>query len=186
MFWGLVAVLFGASGAFAVGAERQRQAITVAEVDLKTGDLVELERVVDGDSVVVKNAEGKTVPVRIVGIKAFRPDPEGDASSKIGREAIATLTKLAAGEPLRVQLAAEPKDAHGRTLATLYVAGEDIGMRLVASGLALVYTVYPFPAMPIYLSEQHGAQSDGRGLWGDPGLSKRAEVLTRQWERAER
>jgi micrococcal nuclease len=186
IFWGLVVVLVGASAAFSVGAELQRRELRVAEVELQTGDLVSLDRVVDGDSVVVKTSEGQTVPVRIVGIKSFRPEPEGDGSARIGKEAIATLTNLTANQRVRVQLADPPKDRHGRTLATLYVAGEDLGLELVKRGLALVYTVHPFPAMSTYLEKQGSAKSEHRGLWADADLGKRADLLLSEWEQAER
>lgn len=185
-FWGLVTVLFGAAAAFAVGAERQRRELRVAEAELQTGDLVSLDRVVDGDSVVVTNGDGQSVPVRILGIKSFRPEPEGDASARIGKEAISTLTNLTTNQKLRVQLGEPPKDVHGRTLATLYVSGEDLGMELVERGLALVYTVHPFPGMSTYLQQQHAARAEHRGLWADAELGKRADVLVREWERAER
>jgi endonuclease YncB( thermonuclease family) len=186
VFWGLVTILVGASAAFTVGAERQRRELRVAEAELATGDLVSLERVVDGDSVVVKNAEGQTVPVRILGIKSFPPEPEGDEAARIGKDAIAALERMTQSQPVRVQLADKPKDSHGRTLATLYVGGEDLGMDLVRRGVALVYTVYPFPAMSTYLQEQHGARAERRGMWGNPQLSQRAELLTKEWERSEK
>lgn len=186
VFWGLVTVLVGASVAFTIGAERQRRELRVAEVELATGDLVALDRVVDGDSLIVKNSDGQTVPVRILGIKSFPSEPEGDAAARIGKEAISTLERLAQGQPLRVQLAEQSKDTHGRTLATLYVAGEDVGMELVGRGLALVYTVYPFPGMSTYLQRQHAARGERRGMWADVQLSRRAELLTKDWERAEK
>jgi micrococcal nuclease len=186
VFWGLVTVLLGGAAAFAVGAERQRLELRVSEADLQTGDLVSLDRVVDGDSVVVKNADGQSVPVRILGIKSFRPEPEGDSSARIGREAISTLANLSEAQKLRVQLAEPAKDVHGRTLATLYASGEDLGLELVERGLALVYTVHPFPAMSTYLQQQRAARAEHRGLWADAELGKRAELLVREWEQAER
>jgi micrococcal nuclease len=118
-------------------------------------------------------------------IKSFRPEPEGDSSARIGKEAISTLANLSENQKLRVQLAEPPKDVHGRTLATLYASGEDLGMELVERGLALVYTVHPFPAMSTYLQQQHAARAEHRGLWADAELGKRAELLVREWEQAE-
>jgi endonuclease YncB( thermonuclease family) len=85
--------------------------------------------------------------------------------------------------PVRVVLNATPKDRHGRFLATLYADDQDVGLGLVRQGLALVYTVYPFPAMQFYLQEQDLARAGRRGLWASEEVSDRALALSREWQR---
>jgi endonuclease YncB( thermonuclease family) len=75
-----------------------------------------------------------------------------------------------------------PKDRYGRYLATLYTDNQDVGLRLVRDGLALVYTVYPFSAMSIYLREQEGARTARRGFWANTEVADRAKVLIAQWQ----
>ena len=58
VFWGLLAVLLGASVFFARGAASQRALAKAAEATLENGDLVKITQVVDGDSVVFFNFRG--------------------------------------------------------------------------------------------------------------------------------
>lgn len=183
IFWSLVALLLGASLFFYRGAAAQLAMEKAAEVSLKTGDLVKVTQIVDGDSVVVTDANGANVGVRILGIKTFDTKPERDAATRFGREAVAALQEMTKDEPVRVLLHSSEKDRHGRTLATLFVGDEDIGLSLVKKGLALTYTVYPLPTTPIYLSAQEDAQAAERGLWADAEVAARATQLSREWSR---
>lgn len=54
---------------------------------------------------------------------------------------------------------------------------------MVRRGLVLVYTVYPFGSMSMYLQEQAKAKADRVGLWSEPDVAKRAELLSREWSR---
>jgi endonuclease YncB( thermonuclease family) len=183
IYWLLIALLLGLGASFAVGAERRKRELTgTPEATLVDGELVRLGRVVDGDSVVVRKADASEVPVRLLGVKAFAPQASRDPTERFGRAAVDELGRLFSDKPVRVALHTTPKDRHGRTLATLFVEGRDVGLGLVESGLALVYTVYPFPAMSVYLREQQAARAGSRGLWGDREVARRAELLERAWE----
>jgi micrococcal nuclease len=181
IFWLLVVVLSGASLFFISGVIKQTSEAKQDGLSLQSGDTVRLAAVVDGDSVVVKNEAGSTAPVRILGIKAFGPTPERDVTARYGKDAMAAITEVAGQEPIRVLVHTTPKDKSGRTLATLYIGTDDVGMTLVSRGLALVYTQYPFPSMAIYLQEQNKAQADRRGFWADPEVAQRAIALQREW-----
>jgi len=76
-----------------------------------------------------------------------------------------------------------PKDDRGRTLATFFSGDQDVGLQMVSEGLVLVYTVYPFPAMTLYLNAQEQARTANRGLWADKDTRARAEGLMREWQR---
>ena len=53
----------------------------------------------------------------------------------------------------------------------------------MARGHALVFSVYPFAAMPLYLQRQNEARAKNFGLWADPEVGSQAEALIRQWAR---
>jgi micrococcal nuclease len=184
IFWSLVAVLLGASLFFAQGAEAQRSLAKAAEATLETGDLVKVIQVVDGDSLVAENEGGAKVGIRILGIKALARTPERDPAARFGRDAVAAVEKLVKEEPVRVLVHSQGKDRHGRTLATLFVGDEDVGLALVKQGLALAYTVYPVPTMQLYLDAQDDAQAAERGLWADAEIATRARQMSREWSRA--
>lgn len=181
-FWLLVVVLLAASAVFGFGAEGRRRQVQTSEASLATGDVVGLSEVVDGDSLVVEKA-GQRVAVRLIGIKAFDPKDDPGETSRFGRQAVSELTRLLEDKPIRVLLHDPPTDSHGRTLAELFVDDQDVALDMVKRGLVLVYTVYPFGSMSMYLQEQAKAKADRVGLWSEPSVARRAELLSREWSR---
>lgn len=183
IFWTLIAALFGASVFFAVGAEGQRREARASEVKLESGAVVGLAEVVDGDTLLVATEAGEKVPVRILGVKAFDTKLEKDVTKTYGQAAVDKLRVWLEGKPIRMLLHSTPKDKYGRVIATLFVDEHDVGLDLVKNGLALAYTVYPFPTMQIYLTEQELARADRRGLWGNPDAVTRADALAAEWRK---
>lgn len=185
-FWFIFCVLISASLYYGVNVEKQRRQLRHSGAKLETGDLVRLERVVDGDTVLVSKENAGSATVRIVGIKAFDAKVEKDTASLFGQAAIQRLERRMSRHPVRVMLHTLPKDQHGRYLATLYVNDSDVALELVREGLTLVYSVYPFPAMPIYLQEQELARARNRGFWGNPEVKRRALALISGWQEQQR
>lgn len=181
VFWAIICLLVGASAFYGINAEKQRRSVQAAGGKIESGDLIRLVRVIDGDSLLA-GREGQTpVTIRLVGIKSFDAKVEKDVVTPFAQAAIETLQRSVAGRPARVMLHATPKDRYGRYLATLFVDDEDVALRLVRQGLALVYTVYPFPAMQSYLHEQEQARAGRRGLWSNAAATERALALIREW-----
>lgn len=184
-FWSLVVALGSASAFFGVSAAQMSATRAAAAAEVKSGDLLTLDSVVDGDTVVLRLEAGDKVPVRLLGIKAFEAEGK-DAISLYGRAAVDTLRRKLDGQPVRVLVHSTPKDKHGRTLATLYVDDDDVGLGLIRDGLALAYTVYPFPAMSLYVSEQARARGDRKGIWAEARAAERADAMAREWRHASR
>ncbi|TAN44394.1 MAG: thermonuclease family protein [Nitrospirae bacterium] len=182
-YWIVIAALFGASAFFGLNVEHQRRNIQQASGKFENGDIVRLVKVVDGDTVVVSKDGKENVTVRILGIKSFESKVEHDIVSPYGKAAEDALKRIAEDKPMRVLLNSPPKDKYGRTLATLFAGDQDLGLQLVNQGMVLVYTVYPFPAMQLYLREQEEARSGHRGLWANSEVSGRAEALIKEWQR---
>jgi endonuclease YncB( thermonuclease family) len=180
VFWVLIVVLLGASMFFGLNVQQRRAALKPVQ-ELTSGEIVAVTSIVDGDTVVVKSEAGMRATVRIVGIKTFDATQKGDDAARFGALAVDALRRLTENQPVRAVLATPPRDRHGRTLAHLYVGEIDLGLELVKSGLALTYSVYPFPSMSLYAEAQAHAHGDRHGLWADPKLAQRAELLERQW-----
>lgn len=180
MFWGLVLLLLASSAFFARGATARKSAIVKPSVTIETGAAVRLEKVVDGDTILVKVGDD-TATVRIVGIKAFDPDLHKDPFAVYGKEAVAQITRVAGDKRIRVLAHVPAKDKFGRVLATLYVDDQDVALGLVRDGVAMVYTAFPFPQMQSYLREQALARAERKGLWGDAAAAARADALGREW-----
>jgi endonuclease YncB( thermonuclease family) len=183
IFWALIAILLGSALYFGSNAEARRRAVHKTTGTLATGDVVQLDRVIDGDSLVVTNPGGEKVSVRILGIKTFEPKPARDPAARFGKAAMEEIERTAREQPIRVMLHTTPEDKYGRAIATLFVGDKDLGLALVKKGLALVYTTHPFPSMPLYLTEQETAQAKQQGLWADAEIARRAELLAREWQR---
>jgi endonuclease YncB( thermonuclease family) len=182
LFWIVVGLLFSASLFYGMNAAKQRRLIHHSGGTLVSGDIVRLDRIIDGDTIMVAKEGDAPATVRILGIKALESKVAKDPAAPFGKASIAELERRMSGRPVRVMLNSPPKDSRGRFLATLYVNDKDIGMELVREGLALVYSVYPFPAMSIYLHEQELARAGKKGLWGDPEVKRRAIALIEEWQ----
>lgn len=180
-FWSVILILAGASAFYGINAEKQRRSVQSAGGKIESGDLVRLVKVIDGDSLVAAREGQPPVTIRIVGIKSFDAKVEKDVVTPFAQAAMETIQRSMLDRPVRVLLATTPKDKYGRYLATLYVDDEDIAIRLIRQGLALVYTVYPFPAMQGYLQEQEQARAGRRGLWSNATATERALALIREW-----
>mgnify|MGYP001316399617 CR=1 FL=1 len=183
LFWLLVLALLTASTYYGVGAWRQQATMQPREARLENGDALTLVRVIDADTVVLNKAGDGDVTVRLLGIKSLPSKLGKDEASVYGRAAEEALKRIVAERPLRALLNTPPRDRHGRTLATLYAGEQDIGLELVRRGHVLVYSVYPFAAMPIYLQQQNEARARHLGLWADAEVSAQADALIQQWSR---
>jgi endonuclease YncB( thermonuclease family) len=181
IFWSLIAVLLSASFFFGLSAERQRKSVQAGSGKIDSGDLVRLVRVIDGDSVQVVREGQPAVTVRLVGIKSFDAKVEKDVVTPFGQAAVETLGRLLADRPIRVLLYSTTKDKYGRYLATLYADDRDVALHLVRQGLVLVYTVYPFPTMQTFLSEQEQARAARKGLWANSAATERAMAMINEW-----
>jgi endonuclease YncB( thermonuclease family) len=182
LFWVVIGLLLSASLFYGVNASKQRRRIHHSGGVLVSGDIVRLHRIIDGDTIMVAKEGDAPATVRILGIKALESKVAKDPASLFGRASILELERRMAGRPVRVMLNSTPKDSRGRFLATLYVNDKDMGLELIREGLALVYSVYPFPAMSIYLHEQELARAGKKGLWADPEVKRRAIALIEEWQ----
>jgi endonuclease YncB( thermonuclease family) len=135
-------------------------AATAAQAKVQT---VHVIRVVDGDTVVVGTAESLNLKVRLQGIDA----PE--CGMPFGPQAQRFLEQLVLGRT--VQMAATGRDRYGRTVATLAVGGQDVGLAVLHAGLAWHDRRFVTPEQvgpPTgYLRTQFDAELNRRGLWSN-------------------
>lgn len=182
-FWTLVAALLAAALFYGVGAEGQRRHLQKAGAKVESGALVQFERVVDGATIIVANEQGERTTIAILGVRSIAGRAQRGTLATWGEAAEEAIERSARGTPMRVMLHTVPRDRQGRTLATLFVGDQDLGMRLVSEGLALVYPVHPFASLPLYLREQEAARAARRGLWSHPDAERQAQVLALEWQK---
>lgn len=126
-------------------------------------------RVMDGDSVVVENAQDMQIEIRLADIDApERDQPYADAA----RDA---LRALVLEETVDVRF--NDVDDYGRIVARLYAGGTDVSAELLDRGLAWVYRQYARDAS--LLAHETAARNARRGLWG----ARETPVPPWEWRR---
>jgi len=131
-----------------------------------TGDFTQkgvVTQVVDGDTVWVRLASGKSEKVRLIGIDA------AERGACFAAQAGDRARQLALSKPvvLRGDRTQATRDRYGRLLAYVWVpGGRDLGYQLVAGGFAKVY-VYgnPFQRLSAYRGAESRAKSSRTGSW---------------------
>ncbi|MHB8109658.1 MAG: thermonuclease family protein [Syntrophorhabdaceae bacterium] len=182
IFWGFIGVIFAASLFFGIGAATQRVTIQGKDGRIDNGAIVRLVRVIDGDTVLVRQEGHSPAHIRIQGIKSFDAKIEKDVVSPYGKAAFEALERLG-DKPLRVMLQNGAKDRFGRYIAAIYANDHDVALDLIRDGLVMAYTVYPFPAMTVYLQAQESARTAKRGFWANSDAVQRAAALIHEWQR---
>lgn len=122
----------------------------------------ELVRVIDGDTLDVRNPDGDTVRVRLIGINA----PErGECLYEGAAEALRSITT--GGEIVLVPDLSDA-DRYGRKLRYVEVDGQDAGAALVRLGLAIARGIPPDTLREFtYRGLQDDAQAAGVGRWDE-------------------
>ena len=116
-----------------------------------------VERVLDGDTIAFQGIGTKIHKVRLADIDT----PELD--QPWGEEAKAALKDWA--ENRRAEIRIVDTDRYGRSVATLWVDGENINRKLVAEGHAWVYRRYLRDRALSGL--EASAKASGLGLWSN-------------------
>ncbi|MDP3701707.1 MAG: thermonuclease family protein [Hylemonella sp.] len=137
-------------------------AVSGATPDAPATIVHSVERVVDGDTVVVVvKAGGGRTTIRLASIDA----PELKMS--YGNASRHALERLLADQDVQVRL--QKKDRYGRWVGALIVNGEDINLKMVALGWAWHYTQYakeqPSEEASLYAEAQKSAEQAHLGLW---------------------
>ncbi|BAT51733.1 nuclease [Nostoc sp. NIES-3756] len=144
-----------------------------------TGDLV--ERVSDGDTLVVRDSEGKKVTVRFACVDAPEiAHTNKEKQSKRSRDrdqfgwgvkAQARVQQLVKQAGDRVKLNITDSDHYGRKVAEVRLKdGTLVQQVLLQEGLAKVYRPYlnKCPSKEIVQQAEAKAQQQKLGIWGDP------------------
>jgi micrococcal nuclease len=129
-----------------------------------------LERVIDGDTIVVR-VGGREERIRYIGIdtpETVKPNAPVECFGPQAHDLNARLLGTI-GTPLTLRFDRELRDRFGRLLAYVFRSrdGMFVNARLVAGGAAHTLTISPNTARAAELSDlQHSARAARRGLWG--------------------
>jgi micrococcal nuclease len=115
-------------------------------------------RLIDGDSFVVLDTQGRECKIRLAYIDApeYQQPFGGDARAKLG--------SLLIGKLITVEVIST--DNRGRKIARVIADGIDVNLEMVASGSAWWYKQYAPKATEIQAAELDACERK-LGLWGD-------------------
>ena len=161
---GLVIVLAGCE--VPVTLEESGSTITTREgVWSDQCDWVDLNRVIDGDTIVV----GKNQKVRLIGIDTpevagpyTQPEPYGKEASQQAKDWLAGESEVC----LVDDSIGDRFDKYDRLLAYVYRKdGFHINAEMVRAGMAKVYRKFPFEQKEAFLDLEEAARLEWKGVW---------------------
>lgn len=128
---------------------------------------VDLVRVIDGDTIVVRTGDGREETVRYIGIDAPEYNPRSHVDQQFGQAALAANAAALDEGSLTLALDREHRDRYDRLLAYVYAGDVFVNARLVQEGLARVLVIPPNDKhLDVLLALQAEALAAERGLWG--------------------
>lgn len=134
----------------------------------------EVISVVDGDTIKI-NYQGQTTSVRLIGVNTPETVDPRKSVECFGKEASDYLKKLLEGKTITI--AADPtqtdRDKYNRLLRYVYLDGEDVNQKIIASGYGYEYTYdVPYQKQAAYRQAQQSAEQAGKGLWASTACNK--------------
>ncbi len=129
--------------------------------------VVQVVRVIDGDTIQVCCIARKREKVRYIGINTPETKHPTRGVEYFGKEASEANRKLVEGKPVRLEFDVQEQDRYGRLLAYVYLEeGTFVNAWLVENGYAMVMTIPPnVKHQELFLKLQREARGAKRGLW---------------------
>lgn len=128
----------------------------------------DLERVVDGDTLIVRDGVDR-IRVRMIGIDTPESKKEGTPIERLSLEAGDKLKELLEGESrvcLVEDLVGDKYDVYGRKLAYVFTDEDlDLNAEMLNLGLARAYTRFDFERKKEFIELEDRAKSVKVGLW---------------------
>ncbi|RMD76969.1 thermonuclease family protein [Candidatus Dojkabacteria bacterium] len=127
-------------------------------------------KVIDGDTIKVKNDEGIIQTIRLIGIDAPEMSKNKTKTECYALESKKFLEKVLTGEivTLEEDLTQGNTDKYQRLLRYVYVDGELINLTLIQKGFAREYTYdAPYKFQFEFIEAEKSAKKNNLGLWGE-------------------
>lgn len=122
--------------------------------------------VIDGDTIAVELAGGRSEHVRYIGVDTPESTPNQPLEC-FGHEAAEENARLVGGEVVRLRFGPERRDDYDRLLAYVYVDGVFVNAELVERGFARTLTISPNDGRaPLLMRLEAAAGRSAIGLWG--------------------
>ena len=141
-----------------------------AEAPLSTEGRTEVmvERVVDGDTFIIRSAEKERV--RLIGVDTPETVKPDHPVEPFGPEAGALTRQWIEGRRVVLEFDREKRDKYGRLLAYVWVDGKMLNEELLRQGLGRALLQYHFSAerKEVFRRAEAEARAARRGIWSLP------------------
>ncbi len=125
---------------------------------------VEVNRVVDGDTIVV-DYEGRLIRLRLIGVDTPETVHPFKPVEFYGKQASEYLKKLLTGQEISLRFEPNKMDKYGRLLAYVYLDDLLVNEEIIRLGYGLAYTRFPFAFLDDFVLVEALAQENALGLW---------------------
>lgn len=133
-------------------------------------------RIIDGDTIEVASTVYRLNGIDAPEVGQQCNTPAG--SWNCGKAAVEEIASIAEGKAVLCE--AHSQDGYGRTIATCYVEGTDLGAQMVRAGYAWAFTKYS----DVYVKEEMAAKRERLGVW-QGNSTPPWEYRAQRWARAE-
>lgn len=184
-YWTFVAALAVCTVFFAANVERRRAELRTSRgIEIDSGTIVSLVRVMDADELAVRTEAGEVFVVRLLGVKGFPTTANEPGVAGLGQLAVTALERELTDKQVQVVFEKLELDSSGRVLAYLDAEGQDVALPLLERGHLVTYTRYPFTREAVYQGAEAEARTKRAGLWGNSKAAERVKGWKVTWQAA--
>jgi endonuclease YncB( thermonuclease family) len=129
-------------------------------------DALKVDRVVDGDTLIVGGER-----VRLVGVDAPESVHPQKPVQHFAKEATEFARQRAQGKQVRLEPSGDlvTRDRHGRRLAYVWLPdGLLLNLEIIRQGYGFAFSKFPFARMEEFRAAEREARTAGRGMWANP------------------
>lgn len=185
VYWVVVTALAVCTLFFVTNVQQRRAELrSDHSVQIDSGTVVEVVRVIDADELSVRPKDGGTFVVRLIGVKGFSTTVNEPGLSGLGQNAVTHLQRIVDDKEVRVVFDELATDRSGRVLAFLEVEQQDVGEQMIRGGHLVTFTRYPFSREELYLGAEAEARTHRTGLWGNYKAVSRVQGWQDTWKAA--
>lgn len=130
------------------------------------GNLYQVLRIIDGDTVEIKY-EGDRTSVQLIGVNAPETVHPGKPVERYGKEATAFLQKLLLDKSVYLEFDGDKKDKYERLLAYVYRDSDDlfVNLEIIRQGYGQTDARFPFKYMNLFKYHESQARSGKKMMW---------------------
>ncbi|TYB32102.1 MAG: thermonuclease family protein [Candidatus Mcinerneyibacterium aminivorans] len=156
--------------------------LKISESKLLDLDKVYVKKVIDGDT--FKTNDNKSI--RLIGINTPEIEHHDQKVEYFGREAAKYTKDRIEGKTVFLEYGIQKRDKYQRVLAYVYLLdGTFFNAELVKKGYADLMTIPPnIKYTDLFQKLAKEARIENRGLWDNPGLSKKNNLKEINWRKA--